>query len=1458
MKKLICLLGACVLMAQLVHAQVIRPFTARYNNPSVKGNIVYVANSIVSTAGSTGTGEVPPSGTSTDNGGAGIYLDIDNPAVVTKLAFNSTWNYYAAGAAPANDASANTWKQPAYTLTGAAWNTGASGTGAGKYGFNSSQNTCIPNGSVLCSPSAAIAKYTAYYFRNTVSLTATELSTTYSAIRLNMKRDDGIVVYINGVERIRNNMVSASPTPVVYSDLAATDIATGTAEDLTVDLSPSYFTAGTNTIAVEVHTFKAKSSDMSFDMQVQGVPVDNSGTFNSSSADLSLASCSKVLWAGLYWGADQGTSGTDMTWMTGAETSVKLKIPGSSSYVTVNASQTDYHSLANAAVGFNHTGYQAFANITSLLNTTSPNGTYTVANMTGPLGINNACGGWTIVIAYENSSLTPRNLTVFDGNAIIDGGQPALDVSISGFLTPPSGTVSCELGAVVFDGDRGSLDAFQFKQNGAGSFYDLATPAAYALNGTSDAWNSKISYKGSVVTTRSPAFQNTLGYDATIMDLPNTSNAQLGNNQTSATVRFSSPSENYMLQVLTTSVTQYNPEFTLTKTSTDVNGATLVGGDVLRYRIDYNNVGNDISNNSIVIDNIPPGATYKTGTLVINGTSKTDASGDDQAEFSASANRVTFRVGTGASSSAGGQVAAGASGYVQFDVYMPKSCSVTACANPISNSARIDYVGATSLASLYDSSGTTASGCFVLGPVVNTVTGSCYTPKDTILLNQCPSTSVTFPLQQYGGYQFYSAMPFSSATAINPATSYSSSRVIYAYWNGGSCSDTVVIRIFITSCPDIDDDNDGIPDYIEANMPLALGDHDSDGVPNYSDAQYPGFVDNNGDGINDNFDPSADSDNDGIPNFLDTDFPGFVDSNGDGVNDNFDADGDGIPNHLDLDSDNDGIPDVVEAYGVDANGDGVIDNYSDTDNDGLSQNVDGNNTGAVGSGSGLGIKDIDGDGIPNYFDLDSDNDGIPDVREALGTDANNDGIIDSFTDTDGDGFADSVDGDVGNDGVAENSANALLRTGSDANSDGRCDSWPYKNMDKDSKPNPYDLDSDGDGIVDVREAGFTDSNNDGKIDGSLNAKGWSVTVSAMGTLTLTNSELTGPPNVYDIDSDDDGIPDNVEGQATNAYLLPSGIDTDGDGIDNSYDNIVGFGGKGIDPFNMDGDAYPDYIDSDTDGDGMPDIKEGNDFNLNRRPDDVVSLLDVDTDGDGLDDRFDSDNNSAKGTSAYMGNGGTFTGDASPGSRTMVQRSDPAFYDRDWRMVEYVLAVDVVNFKAALQDKKVQLQWTAHNTEPVDRYQVQRSTSGFDFTTVATVASRGSVGTTINYAATDNIQGINAGAIYYRLIIIAADGKKKMTPIVKLVLKNEPGFTVKVMPLPVRSNAKLNIESTTSGKASFYVLDMQGKVVSQFTQVIQKGDNVFAAAELTRLPDGVYNLAMSLNGETARCRVDVIH
>ncbi|HFB99517.1 MAG TPA: hypothetical protein ENJ53_01815, partial [Phaeodactylibacter sp.] len=136
-----------------------------------------------------------------------------------------------------------------------------------------------------------------------------------------------------------------------------------------------------------------------------------------------------------------------------------------------------------------------------------------------------------------------------------------------------------------------------------------------------------------------------------------------------------------------------------------------------------------------------------------------------------------------------------------------------------------------------------------------------------------------------------------------------------------------------------------------------------------------------------------------------------------------DTDGDRIPDYLDLDSDNDGIPDLVEIGGIDLDGDGRVDNITDADGDGLAATFDTDDTTDTVKISnllaeGVDAKNSDTDTIPDYLDLDADNDGIADIVELGGIDADGDGRVDDLNalgdlinDVDMDGFTDKYDPD---------------------------------------------------------------------------------------------------------------------------------------------------------------------------------------------------------------------------------------------------------------------------------------------------------------------------------------------------------------------------------------------------------------------------------------------------------------
>src|SRR5690606_11238287 len=226
-----------------------------------------------------------------------------------------------------------------------------------------------------------------------------------------------------------------------------------------------------------------------------------------------------------------------------------------------------------------------------------------------------------------------------------------------------------------------------------------------------------------------------------------------------------------------------------------------------------------------------------------------------------------------------------------------------------------------------------------------------------------------------------------------------------------------------------------------------------------------------------------------------------------------DMDGDGVADVFDLDSDNDGIPDVVEANKTSADlseGKGHL--------TGVATWVDANGNGMHDSLEAEPAIDTDADGIPDYLDLDSDNDGLFDIDESGTFNSNN-----PYP-----GFVNG-DGDITGDGVGDGPESETFR---EKDSDGNGSIEGY-----------------GDGILDIFDyhqgnTNYTDSYGN-------------------------NSQGTGP--LYTLDSDNDGLPDyrdpyndltgiyDIDTVEIYAHLpntngvLDDTTDADGDGIMASRD-----------------------------------------------------------------------------------------------------------------------------------------------------------------------------------------------------------------------------------------------------------------------------------------------------------------
>ena len=128
-------------------------------------------------------------------------------------------------------------------------------SGAAPLGYGDPVTTIVSFG-----PNAT-SKYVTTYFRRSFQAVHG-----YTGLTLRVRRDDGVVVYINGTQVARSNMPSGTKSTTLASQaLDGADETTFVTFQLTTTLLK-----GTNVIAAEVHQASRTSSDIVFDLELIG------------------------------------------------------------------------------------------------------------------------------------------------------------------------------------------------------------------------------------------------------------------------------------------------------------------------------------------------------------------------------------------------------------------------------------------------------------------------------------------------------------------------------------------------------------------------------------------------------------------------------------------------------------------------------------------------------------------------------------------------------------------------------------------------------------------------------------------------------------------------------------------------------------------------------------------------------------------------------------------------------------------------------------------------------------------------------------------------------------------------------------------------------------------------------------------------------------------------------------
>lgn len=356
----------------------------------------------------------------------------------------------------------------------------------------------------------------------------------------------------------------------------------------------------------------------------------DASTFNSSSANFSTGSCTRVVYAGLYWGAISAPS-------TPAPNQVKFKIPGGS-YQNITA-DTQLDRIY-------------YKDVTSIITSIgNPSGDYFVADLSTTQGANNSAG-WSLVLVYENPNETRKFISTFDGfSAVRDSPNNQVNFSYSGFTTPPSGAVEGRVGVAALEGDLGWVgDQMLFQADASTSFTALYD----SENDVNNFFNSKITKDGVQIPGRNLNSTNTLGWDQKLLNLNdlNVGNSLIGNGETGATVRVTNNvgGDHIYTFLNTFAINIIEPVLDVLTSVEDTSGNQITHaspvplGATVWYNIKFQNVGTDNATNTYILNNIPSNVTLDQNSIAVpTGVSYTYNSSSRELRFDISASLVEKR-----------------------------------------------------------------------------------------------------------------------------------------------------------------------------------------------------------------------------------------------------------------------------------------------------------------------------------------------------------------------------------------------------------------------------------------------------------------------------------------------------------------------------------------------------------------------------------------------------------------------------------------------------------------------------------------------------------------------------------------------------------------------------------------------------------------------------------------------
>jgi len=171
-----------------------------------------------------------------------------------------------------------------------------------------------------------------------------------------------------------------------------------------------------------------------------------------------------------------------------------------------------------------------------------------------------------------------------------------------------------------------------------------------------------------------------------------------------------------------------------------------------------------------------------------------------------------------------------------------------------------------------------------------------------------------------------------------------------------------------------------------------------------------------------------------------------------------------------------------------------------------------------------------------------------------------------------------------------------------------------------------------------------------------------------------------------------------------------------------------------------------------------------------------------------------------------------------------------------------LAVQLISFDGNRVNTAVHLNWDVEENESAERFEVQKSTDGINFTTEAVVFS-----TDLTGRQQYDYNTSSDGTIIYRLRIFNKSSTVIISKSVAFTTKADTKNKLSIVN-PVNDRLLMTYQANTNSTAQITVADMAGRLVQQSSVKVYTGRNEISIPLNSSVKSGTYIIILNDNGE----------